>query len=100
MSEARTRHALETYDLIKRSFERGNWAELERTFREFVSAYPIPEWYIDEVVFQGMKLWKEDRPTDLLRNFGRVLDRVAGEPVVFNLEEAQAIGTLLLEARA
>ena len=99
MSEAHKRHAQETYDLIKRAFERGNWAELEATFRAFVETYAIFDWYADEVIFQGIKLWKEERPVELLRNFGRVFDRVAGEPVVFNNDEAEALGSLLMTAR-
>ncbi|MDX1579769.1 MAG: hypothetical protein R3266_14890 [Gemmatimonadota bacterium] len=98
MSEARKSHAAETYAQIKAALGDGKWAEMEDAFRSFVEAYPIPDWYVEETIFQGMKLWHEQRPADLLRSFGRVLDRVAGEPVV-DAEEVRAIGGLLLEAR-
>jgi hypothetical protein len=99
MAAAKNR-AASTYAALKKSLMRRDWAEVERRFRSFAKKSDIPEWFADEVVFQGMKLWQAERPGDMLRHFAWVLDRVSGENNCLDTEDAREVDRAFAAAAA
>jgi hypothetical protein len=90
--------ARKTYDSILDAITRGDWAETEARFRAFGALYHLPAWYVDETIYQAMKLWKAERVRDLVRHFALVLDRVVGRPVCWNPDDGQRLEAALAAA--
>ena len=66
---------LATYEQIRRAVLAWNWADAERLFCAFCDAHQVPEWFADEYLFNGMKLWADGRPAQLLRHFAAFFER-------------------------
>lgn len=93
-------HAAGTYASIRSALLDWNWDRAEVAFRAFCTTYRanIPEWFEDEYVFNGMKLWAAGRPAQLLRHYATFLDRASGETICWRDgegEELRVAATLL-----
>lgn len=73
-----------TFNLIHASVLQHNWGDAEEAFRQFCSAHAdaIPQWYVDEYVFQAMLLWADDAIDQTLRHFAAFINRAAGTPLI------------------
>jgi len=73
-----------TFNRIHQSVLQHNWGEAEEAFRQFCGAHAdaIPQWYVDEYVFQAMLLWAEDAIDLTLRHFAAFINRAAGSALI------------------
>lgn len=83
----------QTYRTIRRGVVRHDWAMAEHAFCEFCQAHAdlIPTWWVDEYVFQAMRLWSEGQVDEALRHFANFINRAAGEPLVDAAGDAQLV---------
>jgi hypothetical protein len=74
----------QTFNRIHVSVLQHNWGDAEEAFRQFCAAHAdaIPQWYVDEYVFQAMLLWAEDAIDLTLRHFAAFINRAAGSPLI------------------
>jgi hypothetical protein len=72
---------------------RCDWDEVEGVFRRFCGAHDdlIPQWYVDEYVFQAMRLWADGHIGQLLRHFANFVNRAAGTSLIDAVAEAEAV---------
>lgn len=82
-----------TFTRIRRGTLRCDWVEVENAFRRFCEAHDdvVPKWFVDEYVFQAMRLWADGHLGQLLRHFASFVNRAAGAPLVDEVGEAEAI---------
>lgn len=73
-----------TFNRIHQSVLQHNWEEAEEAFRNFCAAHAdaIPQWYVDEYVFQAMLLWADDAIDQTLRHFAAFINRAAGSALI------------------
>jgi hypothetical protein len=84
-------HMLGVYRSIQKSLLAWNWDEAADRFHRFCEAHreSIPDWYEDEFLFTGMKLWAADRQTQVLRHFALFFDRALGDSACWSDEAAE-----------
>ena len=89
-----------TYAQIRSALYAWNWQRAEDAFREFCDRYraQVPTWFEDEFVFNGMKLWAENRHAQLLRHFATFLDKPLSKTTPSNWIAAE--GEMLTVAAA
>lgn len=55
----------------------------------------IPDWFADEYLFQAMRLWSEGHMPQVLRHFGKFINRAAGSALVDAVTESDAMRAAL-----
>ena len=78
------------YGGIRKALLAWNWDDAAERFHTFCEGHrqAIPEWYEDEFLFTGMKLWAADRQTQVLRHFALFFERALGEQAFWSDEDA------------
>ena len=86
-------HVVGSYRRIRASLLEWNWEDAAEQFHEFCESHrdKVPNWYEDEFIFNGMKLWADDRPVQVLRHFALFFDRALGRDLCWSDETADPL---------
>lgn len=89
-------HIVGAYREIRGALFGWDWGQAEETFHAFCERHrqSIPDWYEDEFLFTGMKLWADDRQEQVLRHFALFFDRAAGETLCWSESDAAHLAAL------
>ncbi len=86
-----------TYKLIRKGVVGCDWDAVDEGFRNFCGHHTdlIPQWFVDEYVFQAMRLWAEGQLDEVLRHFANFVNRAAGQDLIDAVAERALLRTAL-----
>ena len=84
---------LRSYKNIRKGVLGYNWEEVEQSFRSFCAQHSgsIPQWFVNEYVFQAMRRWADDDLDEVLRHFANFMNRAAEEEIINAIAEREQL---------